>query len=275
MSDTRTTEGRVALVTGAARGIGAATVHELCRQGYRVIATDIDGDAPDPYGSRIPGVDYPLASTTDLAAVAAAYPDQVVPVTADVRDLAALQDAAALAVERFGRLDAAVAAAAVIIGGKPLWETPTEHLQTLLDIDVIGVWNTAAATIPHMLAGPQPHGCRFVAVASAAGSHGLFRLAGYNVAKHAVIGLVRGLAADLVGTGVTSVAVSPGSTDTQMLQATAAIYDLKTVDEFIHSSPLRRILKPEELAETIAFCCSHTGAVLNGSVVAASGGFVG
>jgi SDR family mycofactocin-dependent oxidoreductase len=273
MAEPRSPEPRVALVTGAARGIGAATVHELCRQGYRVIALDIDGTTIDP--ARTAGVDYALATASDLDAVAGAHPDHVTPVTADVRDLTALRAAADLAIDRYGRLDVAVAAAAVIIGGKPLWETPTEHLRTLLDVDVIGVWNTATATIPHMLNNPDPAGCRFVAVASAAGSHGLFRLAGYNVAKHAVIGLVRGLAADLVGTGVTSVAVSPGSTDTQMLQATADIYGLQTVDEFIHSSPIRRILKPEELAQTIAFCCSHTGAVLNGSVVSASGGFVG
>lgn len=263
-------DGRVALVTGAARGIGAATVDQLCKDGYRVIAVDIADSSTTPEG-----VAYPLATAHDLDAVAARHPDAVVPVIADVRDLDALHAAASLAVERFGRLDTAVAAAAVIIGGKPLWETPTAHLQTLLDVDVIGVWNTAAATIPHMLNGPDPHGCRFVAVASAAGTHGLFRLAGYNVAKHAVIGLVRGLAADLVGTGVTAVAVSPGSTDTQMLQATADIYGLQTADSFIASSPLRRILKPEELAETISFCCSRTGAVLNGSVVSASGGFVG
>ena len=273
MSEKQVHGSRVALVTGAARGIGAATVHELCRQGYCVIAVDVDGANIDP--DSIAGVGYKLAGVADLEAVVAAHPDQIIPVTVDVRDLAALQDAASLAIEHFGRLDAAVAAAAVIIGGQPLWETPTNHLQTLLDIDVLGVWNTAAATVPHMLSGPEPQGCRFVAVASAAGSHGLFRLAGYNVAKHAVIGLVRGLAADLVGTGVTAVAVSPGSTNTHMLQATADIYGLQTVDEFIHSSPIRRILRPEELAETIAFCCSHTGAVLNGSGVAASGGFVG
>lgn len=263
-------DGRVALVTGAARGIGAATVDQLCKDGYRVIAVDIADTSTTP-----DGVAYLLATAHDLDAVAARHPDAVIPVIADVRDLDALHAAASLAVERFGRLDAAVAAAAVIIGGQPLWETPTAHLQTLLDVDVIGVWNTAAATIPHMLNGPDPHGCRFVAVASAAGTHGLFRLAGYNVAKHAVIGMVRGLAADLVGTGVTAVAVSPGSTDTQMLQATADIYGLQTVDDFIASSPIRRILKPEELAETITFCCSRTGAVLNGSVVSASGGFVG
>jgi len=267
------TNPRVALVTGAARGIGAATVHELCRHGYQVIAVDIDGENLE--AESVAGLGYALANASDLTAVASTHPGDVIPVVADVRDLDALRSAAGLAIEHFGRLDVAVAAAAVIVGGKPQWETPNQHLQTLLDIDVIGVWNTAAATVPHMLSGPTPHDCRFVAVASAAGSHGLFRLAGYNVAKHAVIGLVRGLSADLVGTGVTAVAVSPGSTDTQMLQATADIYGLQTVDDFIQSSPIRRILKPEEVAETIAFCCSQAGAVLNGSVVSASGGFIG
>lgn len=271
MNDPDVTPARVALVTGAARGIGAATVHRLCKDGYSVVAIDIDGSTT----TDVHGVGYALASSSDLEAVASAYPRHVLPITADVRDLSAVQAAADLAIERFGRLDAVVAAAAVISGGQPLWQTPAEHLQTLLDIDVVGVWNTATAVIPHMLAGPDPAGCRFVAVASAAGTHGLFRLAGYNVAKHAVIGLVRGLAADLVGTGVTAVAVSPGSTDTQMLQATADLYDLESTREFIHSSPLRRILHPDELAATIAFCCSHTGAVLNGSVVSATGGFTG
>lgn len=264
------TEPRVAVVTGAARGIGAATVNRLCLDGYRVVAVDSCGAADGP-----DGVAYSLADRHELDTLAAQHPGAVIPVVADVRDIDALRDAADTAMSEFGRLDAAVAAAAVIIGGKPLWETPPEHLRTLLDVDVIGVWNTAVATIPHMLAGPDPAGCRFVGVASAAGTHGLFRLAGYNTAKHAVIGMIRGLAADLVGTGVTAVAVSPGSTDTQMLQATADLYGLQSVDDFIASTPLRRILKPEELAETIAFCCSRTGAVLNGSVVSASGGFIG
>jgi SDR family mycofactocin-dependent oxidoreductase len=263
-------DARVALVTGGARGIGAATVAQLCRDGYRVIAVDIAGTLE---GAE--GIEYELSTWADLQEVAAKYPGAAIPVAADVRDVEALQAAADLAVERWGRLDVAVAAAAVIIGGKPLWETPSEHLQTLLDIDLVGVWNTASATVPHMLNGPDPQGCRFVAVASPAGINGLFRLAGYNAAKHAVIGLVKGLAADLVGTGVTAVAVSPGSTDTRMLKATADLYGLESVDEFIASSPIRRLLDPDELAATIAFCCSLTGGVLNGSVVSASGGFQG
>ncbi|GAB1818647.1 mycofactocin-coupled SDR family oxidoreductase [Herbidospora sp. RD11066] len=254
---------RVALVTGAARGIGAATVRALCAQGYRVVAVDsCAGSGPD--------LTYPLATRAELESLAS---DVVVPFVADVRDREALAAAAALALDRFGRLDAAVAAAAVILGGLPLWETPEEHLRTLWDVDVLGVWNTAAVCVPPMLAGPDPGGCRFVAVASAAASHGLFRLSAYNAAKHAVVGLVRGLAADLVGTGVTAAAVSPGSTRTPMLTATADVYDLESPEDFARSQLLRRLLDPDEIAETIAFCCSPAGGVLNGSVVSADGGF--
>src|SRR5689334_4044901 len=182
---------RAALVTGAARGIGAETVRRLCRDGYRVVAVDscAGDDAPD-------GVGYALATRAELDAVAAEFPDQVLPRVVDVRDREALAVAAADGVDAFGRLDAVVAAAAVIAGGSPLWESPDSHLDRQWDVDVKGVWNTAAVTVPHLLAGPDPSGGRFVAIASAAGSHGLFHLAAYNAAKHAVIGLVKGLAAD-------------------------------------------------------------------------------
>jgi SDR family mycofactocin-dependent oxidoreductase len=260
-------EGRVALVTGAARGIGAATVGVLCARGYRVVAVDACGG----YGDDEPG--YPMASREQLDGVAAAYPDRVVPVVADVRDRGALAAAAARAVAEFGRLDAAVAAAAVVAGGRPLWETPETRLRLLLDVDLVGVWNTAAASVPLMLAGPAPGGCRFVAVASAAGRHGLFGLSAYNAAKHGVVGLVRGLAEDLAGTGVTAVAVSPGSTRTDMLAATARLYGMAGVEEFASSALVRRLLEPGEVAATIAFCCSPEAASLNGSVVSADGGF--
>lgn len=259
---------RVALVTGAARGIGAETVRTLCRDGYRVIAVDscAGDDVPD-------GVAYALATRAELDAVAAEFPDQVLARVADVRDREALAAAAADGVDAFGSLDAVVAAAAVIAGGLPLWGSPDSHLESQWDVDVKGVWNTAAVTIPHLLAGPDPSGSRFVAIASAAGSHGLFHLAAYNAAKHAVIGLVKGLAADLVGTGVTACAVSPGSTRTRMLDATAALYGLADADELASSQLLRRVLEPSEIAATIALCCSVEGAALNGSVVSADGGF--
>ena len=261
--------GHVALVTGAARGIGAATVRELLRLGYAVTALDVcaGGDVP-------PGVGYPLATPEDLRRVAELDPDRVLAIQCDVRDREALHSAVNATLVRFGRLDAVVAAAGVVVGGQPQWETPAEHLATLIEVNVLGVWNTAAATIPPMLAGPDPARCRFVAVASAAGERGLFHLTGYTASKHAVIGIVRGLATDLVGTGVTAVAVAPGSTDTAMLAATADLYNA-TPEELAHRQGIRRLLAPEEIAATIALCCSPAGAALNGSVVRADGGFGG
>jgi SDR family mycofactocin-dependent oxidoreductase len=270
LSPTSSEGGRVAFVTGAARGIGAATVHALCSRGYRVVAIDsCASDGPD----RAAGVNYPLANRRELEDLEDRYPGKVFTRVADVRNLEALAIAASFTVKRFGRLDAAVAAAGVIIGGKPLWETPPSHLKSLWDVDVMGVWNTAACCVPHMLGGPDPSGCRFVAVASTAASHGFFHLSAYNAAKHAVVGIVRGLAADLVGTGVTAAAVSPGSTRTRMLEAAADVYQLDDVEQFASAQLVRRLIDPTEIAEAIAFCCSLEGMVVNGSVVSADGGF--
>lgn len=259
--------GRVVLVTGAARGIGAATVRRLAANGDRVVAVDAcQGEAAE--------CGYPLATPEELHALTADAPHgSVIAHTADVRDRDALETAVDAALEHWGRLDAAVAAAAVIAGGRPLWETPDADLALLWDVDVRGVWNTAAACVPAMLAGAEPRTGRFVAVASAAATTGLFHLAAYTAAKHAVVGLVRGLAADLVGTGVTACAVSPGSTRTAMLSATARLYDLPDVDAFAGHQLLRRLLDPEEVAAAIAFCCSSEAAPVNGSVVHVDGGF--
>ncbi|MFJ9388962.1 mycofactocin-coupled SDR family oxidoreductase [Nocardioides sp. NPDC101246] len=257
---------RVALVTGAARGIGAATVRGLVAEGVRVVALDWCAGEDSPAG-------YPQATKADLDTLVASLPaGWVEPVVGDVRDPEVLTAAVGAATRRWGRLDIAVAAAAVIAGGRPLWEDTSLDLQW--QIDVVGVWNTAAAAVPAMLAGPDPSGCRFVAIASAAGSHGLFHLAAYNAAKHAVVGLVKGLAADLAGTGVTACAVSPGSTDTAMLAATAGLYSVGP-DDLAGHQLLRRPLTPEEVAATVVHACSRAGAALNGSDVAADGGFGG
>ncbi|TDT33351.1 mycofactocin-coupled SDR family oxidoreductase [Naumannella halotolerans] len=259
---------RVALVTGAARGIGAAAVRRLVADGLRVVAVDAClGGVHD-----LPGVAHPLAGAEQLEAVVAPYPDAVVAVRADVRDLDALRAAAGTALERWGRLDAVVAAAAVISGGSPLWETPAEEARALIDIDAGGVWNTAVATVPHLLRSPDPSGARFVAIASAAGDRGLFGLSAYVVAKHAVVGIVRALAADLVGTGVTATAISPGSTRTDMLSATADIYGTG-IDDLAQSQLIRTTLSPEDLAAVIGLAVSPAGRALNGGIVHADGGF--
>lgn len=255
---------RVALVTGAARGMGAATVARLAEDGYAVAALDWCA-GPD-------AAPYAMPSRDDLEAVVAPY-EHAMAYVADVRDRDALTAVATDAAGRWGRLDVAVAVAGLVGGGRPLWETSDDELTLLWDANARGAWNTAAACVPLMLGGPDPSGCRFVAVASAAGSYGLFHLAAYNAAKHAVVGLVRGLAADLAGTGVTAVAVSPGSTRTPMLAETARLYPDADVDDLASHQLLQRPLEPAEIAATIAFCSSREGAVVNGSVVHADGGF--
>ncbi|PXY26967.1 mycofactocin-coupled SDR family oxidoreductase [Prauserella muralis] len=256
---------RTALVTGAARGIGAAVVRRLAGTGWQVVAVDRCADDP-----RVP---YPLGTREELAALAAEHPGSVVDVVADVQDLPALRDAVAVAEERFGGLDAAVACAALLAGGRPLWDSDDAEWDALFSVGVAGVANLARAAVPALLRRPEPRTGRFVALASAAAHHGLWHLAGYNAAKHAVVGLVKGLATDLRGTGVCATAVSPGSTRTAMLEATARLYDLGDAEEFAAHQLSGRLLEPDEVAAVVCFLCSAESSAVTGSVVHADGGF--
>jgi len=205
---------RVAVVTGAARGIGAATVLRLAAAGWSVVAVDRCADDP-----RLP---YALGTEAELRAVVADA-GSALPVVADACDQAAMAAAVRLAEERFGGLDAMVAVAGVIAGGVPFWEMPEERVEAVLDTDLGSVCVAARTGIPALLRRPDPRAGRFLAVASAAATRGLPMLAAYCAAKAGVTGLVRALAADLRGTGVTANAVSPGSTATATLDESARL----------------------------------------------------
>ncbi len=141
--------------------------------------------------------------------------------------------AVALAEERFGGLDAMVAVAGVIAGGVPLWEMPADQLGAVLGVDLGGPDHRRPGRHPGPASSAYvPRQGRFLAVASAAATRGLPRLAAYGAAKAGVAGLVRGLAADLAGTGITANAVSPGSTATAMLDESARLYGLDDTRTF-------------------------------------------
>jgi len=262
--------GRVAVVTGAARGLGAATALALARGGWRLVLVDRCADDP--------AVPYPLASTADLERAAAACraaagdPGRVVARAGDVREQGDLDAAVAAAVEGFGGLDAAVAAAGVLAGGSPAWETTDQTWEVALDVDLGGVWRLARAAVPTLLARPAPRQGRFVAVSSTAGVGGLPLLAAYSAAKHGVLGLVRSLAADLAGTGVTANAVCPGSMDTAMLAACAELYSVPGPEAFARHHLLGRLLDPAEVAAMTAWLCSTEAAGLTGAAVPVDAG---
>ncbi len=255
---------RVALVTGAARGIGAAAVRLLLAQDYRVVAVDVCAD-----DARLP---YAMASPEDLAAVVALDPERVAGVAVDAADEGGLGTAVSLAEQRFGGLDVALACAGVVAGGVPLWEQPTDQIRAVLDVDLLGVVMVAKATVPAMLRRPEPRTGRFVAVASTAASRGLPMLAAYCAAKAGVTGLVRALAVELAPFGVTANAVSPGSTDTPILAESARLYGLPAAQAFADQQPLGRLLDPEEVARALVWLASPDSGAVTGAVLPVDGG---
>jgi SDR family mycofactocin-dependent oxidoreductase len=259
-----TGSGRVAIVTGAARGIGAATVLALAEAGWSVLAVDVAADDPAlPYG---------LATEADLGAVVAKAGQGTASFVADVRDPAALRAAVTEAESRWGGLDAAIACAGVIAGGVPLWEMPDDQQRAVLNTDLGGVLNLATVALPALLRRPEPRSGRFLAVASAAATRGLPMLAAYCAAKAGVAGLIRALGSELGGTGVTANAVSPGSTDTPILAESARLYDLPAVAVFAAQQPMHRLLDPAEIAAVLAFLASPASSAMTGAVVPVDGG---
>jgi SDR family mycofactocin-dependent oxidoreductase len=193
-------------------------------------------------------------------------------VIGDVCKLDDLNAAVSAAMERYGRLDAAIGAAGVIGGGAVAWETADELWQALLDVNLKGVWNLARAAIPTLLTQPEPRRGRFVAVSSAAGLRGFPQLAAYSASKHGVIGLVRSIALELGGRGITANVVCPGSMDTEMLMASAALYGLSTPEEFARHHITERLLESTEVANAIAWLCSVESSGITGAVLPVDAG---
>jgi SDR family mycofactocin-dependent oxidoreductase len=260
---------RVAIVTGAGRGIGAATVAALAADGWSVVAVDRCAD-----DRRLP---YAMATERELdAAVAVAAErgrddDVARAVVADATEpdaLAAVVEGA----EAWGDLDAFVANAGAIAGGVPAWELPAEQQRALLEVNLEAVMLAARLVVPTLLGRPRPRSGRFVAVTSSGAARGMPGLAAYSAAKAGVVGFVRALAADLHGSGITANAVAPGSTDTPLLAESARLFELPSPRDFAPRQPLERLLEPEEVAATIAFLLGPGGSGITGATLPVDGG---
>jgi SDR family mycofactocin-dependent oxidoreductase len=221
----------------------------------------------------MPHVPYALATKSDLDAVVARHEDQVLGLVGDVRSAADMSLAVETAVRHFGRLDAVIAAAGVLAADGPLWDVEDESYDAVMSVNVLGVRRLIDAAVPTLIAnGPAAHG-RIVAIASAAGRGGHQRLAAYGASKHAVVGLIRGVAADLAPHAITANTVSPGSTRTAMLDASATVYGLASADEFGWQQPIGRLLEPAEIARAVVFLCAPNAGGVTGSDLLVDGGF--
>jgi (+)-trans-carveol dehydrogenase len=202
-------EGRVALVTGAARGQGRSHAVRLAEEGADIIAVDRCADMTN--------VPYPLATPDDLAETVRqveALDRRIVARQVDVRDLTALRSAVDDGVAELGRLDI-VCANAGVNQPAPAQDMDEQVWLDIVDVDLSGVWRTCTAAVPHLIAGGR--GGSIVLTSSAAGLKGYANIAHYTAAKHGLVGLAKTLAQELAPHQIRVNTVNPTQVDTPMI----------------------------------------------------------
>ena len=237
--------GRVALVTGAARGIGLAIGRRLADEGARVALVDVDG----------PGVE----------AAAASLGRGALALVADVTRTEDVERAVAAAHARLGRLDIVVNNAGITGGSRLTWELTDEDWQRVIACDLTSVFLVCRAAVRIMLA---QGGGRIVNIASIAGKEGNPTLVPYSTAKAGVIGLTKALAKEVATRGIFVNAVAPAVIGTDMVQQMSK----ETVDMLVAKIPMGRIGRPEEVAALVAWLASDECSFSTGAVYDLSGG---
>lgn len=251
-------DGQVAVVSGGSRGIGAATVRLLNRAGARVAFSYQSNQAA-------------------AAAVAAgcARPEDVAALAADARRPESGEALARFAVERFGRLDIAVANAGIWnVDDLPIEQMAPETWEETIACNLTGVYALARAAVAQMKrqtapAAPAPRG-RIIAIASTAGQRGEAWHVDYGASKAGVIGLVRGLGPEVARDGILVNAVAPGWVETDMARPAFGTHP----ERVFKAIPLGRVGTPEEIAGCILFLCTPWADFMTGSVLSANGGAV-
>ncbi len=203
-------EGKIALITGAARGQGRNHALRLAEQGADIIALDICAD--------LPTIEYPLGTEDELNETAAGVEKRgrrVVSAKVDVRDAGRLDDVVSAAVSELGGLDI-VSVNAGICGYGQVLDLTAEEWKELLDVNLTGAFNTAKATIPHILS--QGRGGSVIFTASTCGLEAVAGIGHYNASKFGVVGLTKTLALELGESGVRVNAVCPTNVATPMFQ---------------------------------------------------------
>jgi SDR family mycofactocin-dependent oxidoreductase len=271
-------QGKVAFITGAARGQGRSHAIRLAQEGADIIAVDILED--------VPGIPYAGATEADLAETVKqveALDRRIVASKADVRHYAALQAAVDDGVAQLGRLD--IVSANAGIGSSPhhAWEIDADTWQTMIDINLTGVFNTAKAAIPHLIAGAN--GGAIILTSSAAGLQAYENIAHYVSAKHGVVGLMRTLALELAPYMIRVNSIHPTQVDTPMIQneATYKLFrpdlehptreDFAPASQTVNALPIPWV-EPVDISNAVLFLASDEGRYITGVTLPVDAGTV-
>ena len=256
-------DGKVAFVTGAARGQGRAHAVRLAAEGADVIGIDICG--------AVGASELPPSTPQDLEETARLVEREgrrVVTRQADVRDLTALQAAVDAGVAELGRLDVVVGNAG-ILNWAWSWEMTPQQWQDVIDVNLTGVFNTIKAAVPTMIR--QGQGGSIILTSSVAGLYGQPFTASYTAAKHGVVGLARCLANELAEHSIRVNTIHPTGVDTAMFRV-PGLFDLiqsraATLGPvFMNSLPVE-VMQPEEIAAVVAFLASDDSKYITGDQI--------
>jgi SDR family mycofactocin-dependent oxidoreductase len=260
-------QGKVALITGAARGQGRSHAVALAREGADIIAVDVC--------AQITSVPYPMATEADLAETARLVEEldrRIIARVADVRDRGPLAAVVEAGVAELGRLDVVVANAGIISMGKGI--PPTAFLDTV-SVDLVGVINTVEAAFPHLGAGASVICIGSMAAMIPGAQTGSPGTAGYSYAKRAVARFVHDLALAAAPSGIRVNAVHPGNIDTDMLQ-NETMYrqfrpdlehptreDAQAAFGSMHALPVNT-LDPADISEAVLYLASDASRYVTG-----------
>ncbi|WP_421842104.1 mycofactocin-coupled SDR family oxidoreductase [Mycobacterium sp.] len=257
--------GRVAFITGAARGQGRSHAIRLARAGAHIVALDICAPASEC-------VTYPAATPKDLSETVRAVEAEGGKVLArevDIRDDAALRQLVADGFEQFGRLDIVVANAGVLSWGR-LWELTDEEWDTVVGVNLTGTWRTLRATVPVMI--EAGNGGSIVVVSSSAGLKATPGNGHYSATKYGLVGLTNSLALELGEFGIRVNSIHPYSIDTPMIEPEAMAQIFAKHRGYVHSfppMPLQRkgFMSADAVSDVVVWLAGDGSSSLSGTQI--------
>ena len=242
--------GKVALVTGGGSGIGRQACLVFCREGARVVVSDVTVEGGEETLSLI-----------KQAGGEAAF------IKADVAQAAEVEALVAKTVEAYGRLDCAYNNAGIAGRTARVADDTEENWERILSINLKGVWLCLKYEIAHML---KQGGGAIVNTASGAGLIGVRRTGAYVASKHGVVGLTKTAALEYAKANIRVNAVCPGPIDTPMLRGASE----RVIDAMAAAQPNGRLGQPQEIAEAVVWLCSDAASFVTGHPMPVDGGYV-